>query len=433
MLVLGCTALAAPRACEGLCSPPLLSPSSKPSSLLLRKASRSFSGDEDFQSGSGSRTGGDISRSRQRDREAKTLYDYLGASPKDSQEQLKIRYTTLAKTLHPDSNPDGDVEGYYYDLSEINAAWEILKDPIERKRYDRSLQTKEIAEGIESLVSMGIQTFQTTAIPWLQKTADTTVAAVDASTKAAQEVNEQAKKTYGAFELEQQIKMLEQKATTSATRASKLQKEIKALPTKKIPGLEKKAQPRFQLQQQQQQQPVQLSSTEAQRILKAFQLSTTTKMKPPPAALKNDMKQLADAETKHTDALRTCQSVERATQAAARKVELASKAEETALKRLEEAQRAFRDAKQNHSSAQDADGRARAEERSALQSSTKAEAVLQKTRDRVRVGLVQQQDVFLDIRAKELAREKNECETVAKDLRDEAKALRRKAKIIKKP
>ena len=40
-------------------------------------------------------------------------------------------------------------------------------------------------------------------------------------------------------------------------------------------------------------------------------------MKPPPAALKNDMKQLADVEMKHMDALRTCHSAERATQAVA--------------------------------------------------------------------------------------------------------------------
>lgn len=130
---------------------------------------------------------GNIARARQRDREAKTLYDYLGASPKDTQEQLKIRYQTLAKKLHPDSNPENGVESLYYDLSEINAAWEVLKDPVERKKYDRSLQTKEITEGIESSVTKGLEFFATNAIPFLQKTALTTAAAVQktASTTAA--------------------------------------------------------------------------------------------------------------------------------------------------------------------------------------------------------------------------------------------------------
>jgi len=384
-------------------------------------------------------TDGTISRIRQRDREVKTLYDYLGASPKDTQEQLKIRYTTLAKTLHPDSNPDRDVENFYYDLSEINAAWEVLKDPVERKRYDRSVQTKEITEGIESFVTMGIESFATTAIPFLQKTAVTTAAAVDASTKKAKEVNKQAKKrakevnmqaktAYGAFEIEQQIKTLEEKSNADAMRASKLQKELVALPTKKIASLEKKQQ-----RQQQQQQQLPLSSVEAQRILKNFQTTTAaTAMKPRSASLSNDVKLLTDTEIRHRDALRACQSTERATQVEARKVEQTLKAEEMAQKRLEEAQLAFKEAKRDHVTAQEADKKAKAEERMALQSSTKIESLLQKTRDKVRVGLLQQQDAFLVSKANELKKEKMECEKSSQTNLNEAKALRIKAKKVEK-
>jgi len=378
-------------------------------------------------------SGSDISRARQIDREAKTLYDYLGASPKDTQEQLKVRYTTLAKTLHPDSNPDRDVENSYYDLSEINAAWEVLKDPVERKNYDRTMQTKEISENIDSMVSKGIESFVTTAIPFfqktasttaaaMQKTASTTAAAVDASTKAAKEANEQANKVYGAFEIDKQIKALEQKSNADKIRASKLQKEIASLPKKKIASIEKK-------QTLKQQQP--LSSVEAQRILKNFQ-ATTMAMKPPPASLKSEIKLLTNTEQKHRDAQKVCQLTKQTTQLATRKVEQALKAEDMAQKRLEEAQRAFNEVKQSHVAAQEGDRKAKTDERLALQSSTKIETNLQKTREKVRVGLLQQQDLFLVSRANELKKEKLECEKTSKNYLQEAKDLRIKAKEEKK-
>ena len=375
---------------------------------------------------------GNIARARQRDREAKTLYDYLGASPKDTQDQLKARYQVLAKKLHPDSNPETGVESLYYDLSEINAAWEVLKDPVERKKYDRSLQTKEITEGIESSVTKGLEFFDTNVIPFLQKTAlntaaavqktaSTTAAAVDASSKAAKEVNEQATRAYGAFEIEQQIRTLEQKSNSEAAKASKLQKEISALPTKKLASLEKKT-------QEQQQQL--LSSAEAQKILKNF-ASTASAMKPPPAILNNDIQALTDSETKQKEATKLLQTTERAIQTTERKMEQALKAEELALKKLEEAQLALKEAKKNHVEAQEADRKAKIEEKAAQQSFAKIEMMLQRTREKVRVGLVQQQDIFLQLKTSELQQQKQECETSSKDYLKQAKDLKKKSK--KKP
>lgn len=378
-------------------------------STSLSMASRTF--------GSESSGGGGIARSRQRDRAVKTLYDYLGASPRDTQEQLKIRYTTLVRTLHPDSKPDRETQNSYYELSDINAAWEVLKDPLERKKYDRSVQAKEIAEGIESLVNKGIQAFETTAIPWMKKTADTTVAAVDASTKKAQKVNEQARSAYGVFELEKESKAMDQKANADAARASKIQKELFSLSTKKIASLEK---------QQQQQQP--LSSAEAQRILKSFAATTATAITKPPAGLSNDMKTFIDTEIKERDAFKTRLSTERSTQMAARKLEQAFKAEEIALKRLEDAQRAFEEARQHYAVAQEVDKEATVQERLAFQASTKIETTLERIRDKVRVGLLQQQDLFLDKKAKELKKEIDEWERSSRNYQQEAETLRMQAK-----
>ena len=359
-----------------------------------------------------------------KDKEEMTLYDYLGAKPKDTQEILKIRYTKLARILHPDSNPDLKELNDNYDLRDINGAWEILKDPKERKRYDRTLQAKEISEGIESMVSLGIKT----AIPWLKKTAVTTVAAVDLSTKAAKEGAKaaqvgakQAKNAYGNFELEQERKTLEQKAKTDDTKALLLAKELTELPTKKIASLEKQ-------QQKQQQQQQQLSSTEAQRILKSFQLTNgPTK---PPKSLLNEIKVLDDTEGKYKEANKTQQLTEQATIMAARKVEQALQVEERAQKELENAQRELKKAKQNHVTAQNVEKSAKVEERAAQQSTTKVETNLQKTREKVRIGLVQQQDQFLSKKSKELKTEKDECIKSSEQFRSDAKKLNIKIKKL---
>jgi len=375
----------------------------------------------------------DIKRARQKDREAKTLYDYLGASPKDSDKELKIRYTTLVKTLHPDSSPDLETQSLYYDLSDINAAWKILKDPKQRQKYDRSLQAKEMTENIESFVSAGIESFVTTGIPFLQKTANstftalektavTTAAAMDASSKQAQKVNKQAKVVFGEIEIEQQIKSLEQKSSAELTRASKLQKELVALPTKKLASLDA---PKTN-NKQQQTATTTLSSGEAKKILRNFQSAGTKTGSS--TTLSSDIQLLTEAETKHRDAIRDHQSTERTTQSSALKMEQAMKAEEAALKKLEQAQKLLREAKQTAAQTQELHRKAKAEERMSLQASGKMEAMLKKRREKVRMGLLQQQDVFLDRKANELKKQKSDCEKSSAQCLKEAKELQKKAR-----
>lgn len=354
--------------------------------------------------------GGSIRRSRRKVKEEITLYDILGASPKDTQEQLKLRYTSLVKRLHPDANPN-IIDSDDYALSEINAAWEILGDKKERLRYDRQLQAKEFTEGFEAIVGLGIKT----AIPWLKKTADTTVkavdltaAAVDASARAAQEGAEQAKLAYSVFELEQQIRLMEQKSAADREKAQRLQKEIDALRSKKTSSSSNDK--RF---------TADFGSAEANRLLTTFQLDNV------PSNLSRDLQSLQEMEKLMKESIRTTQSTQRELSLAVRKYGQTQK-------RLEEAEKALMKAQESHAESRQLQADAMAEDNAARNDLKKIEASLEKTREKVRSGLSQQQDLYISKRAKEMQAEKEKLIESANSLYREAQALMRQAQELER-
>jgi molecular chaperone DnaJ len=63
------------------------------------------------------------------------LYDVLGVGRDASDEELKRAYRAKAREFHPDANQDDD--GSAERFKEISLAYEVLKDPERRARYDR--------------------------------------------------------------------------------------------------------------------------------------------------------------------------------------------------------------------------------------------------------------------------------------------------------
>jgi len=187
--------------------------------------------------------------------EEPTLYKILGAAMTDSRSELKKKYVALAKQSHPDvlrntnTNSVGMGAGekqqqQQYDFTEIAAAWRILSDPAQRKRYDRTLRAEQLAEDIAAFVGRragpvtegGAALFEKVALPFLRRTTATTLASFQAafqenkditkSFQSAMEAAQHAGRAVDQMEWLERAEQLERTAVEEYKKVVELQNEL---------------------------------------------------------------------------------------------------------------------------------------------------------------------------------------------------------------
>lgn len=77
-----------------------------------------------------------------------TLYDVLGVSPRSSPEEVRRAYYDLVRALHPDHHHGVSPDPVR--LNDVNEAWRVLRDPVARASYDRSIEGQRRVRKVEA-------------------------------------------------------------------------------------------------------------------------------------------------------------------------------------------------------------------------------------------------------------------------------------------
>ncbi|CAB9497899.1 DnaJ (Hsp40) homolog, subfamily C, member 24 [Seminavis robusta] len=390
------------------------------------------------------------------------LYEILGASPKDSDVEIKRKWQSLARKLHPDANvglvsDQTDILGnnlvasgtgrsrfeYKYELSDVNAAWGVLSDPKERRKYDRALQAQELADTFEILLDAGIKT----AIPFLRKTANTTMAAAKTGASIYSDVSKQSQQAMldaskrmstemAIYDLEQEHREIHKKSLSAKSKIEKLQSQLQSQSNKQAPVLHNLEMP--------------LSAAEANKLLNKFNTQTefmtsttntaSSSAKPTTATMQGthpvstqerEIEVLQEFETVLSQIQKDYRDAERRVTQSQKQVADAIRKEQLAQEKLAAAQLALEQAQQHNYQSQQAQFEAIQEEKNAALREDDQAWQLQQQAERVRYILRQTEERTKQHVAQKLQQDIHQLELEAQDWEQQAQQIKEQAKQLK--
>lgn len=83
-------------------------------------------------------------------------YKTLQVAREADAEVIEKAYKALCLKYHPDVVPDDHRPHATARMQHINAAWGVLKDPVARRAYDRTLPQERSADAWDTFMSKGL-------------------------------------------------------------------------------------------------------------------------------------------------------------------------------------------------------------------------------------------------------------------------------------
>eukprot|EP00980_Cylindrotheca_fusiformis_P005862 scaffold1231_cov107-Cylindrotheca_fusiformis.AAC.10 len=355
----------------------------------------------------------------------RTLYDILEASPTDSQQQLREKYRALVRQTHPDAVDSGK-EQAAIQFAEIAAAWNILSNPKERLRYDRTMKAKEFTNQVEDILEGGFRAAFERAYQTAGEIQNVGAQLDQVRSKAKQRLEMASKIT----EYRNKSRTLQQRANREASRQRDLQLR-----------LSNRQQNRWL--QDLQNEP--MTSAMATEVLKNFQQYDNL-----PSSENNSgfgfgrdagldknqvaatIERLNEMEQEYRQTTVEYQKIRKALTSAQRKIELAVSEEERAYRKLLEAQAQLEQAQSARQESEDFYGQVLQAERVAFSQMERSESSLAKQKDRTRETLRRTEDLFIWKENAYLKEEAQQAEILSQKLQTKAEELQIKADELKR-
>lgn len=375
----------------------------------------------------------------------RTLYDILQASPTDSQQQLRQNYRNLVRQTHPDAVPqESDKEQAAIQFAEIAAAWNILSNPKERLRYDRTMKAKEFTNNVEDILEGGFRAAFETAYQTAGGIKSVGAQFDQVRGKTGQKL-EMARKI---AEYTSKSRSLQQRAKRESTRQTELQQR---LANRQRHEYLQQVQQQFISGKQQQQQ--QMTSTMASQVVKTFQnydsLPSQTNnsvygfgnnsngnaginFAESNQAVEKTIDRLNEMEEDYRQMTLDFQKTQKSLTQAQRKIDIAMMEEERAYKKLQEAQAQFEQVQRARQETEQAYGEVLQTERIAYSNMEKLESTLVKQQDRTRETLKRTEDLYIWKENAYLKEESKKSANLSQKLLDKAQELQIKADELKR-